>query len=485
MAQEEHASDRAFRSDEDLETGRMRRLAPLAGLTARTVGEAAALAARGKLEGNGRAEFHARSAERYAELFGRSKGALMKAAQMFSFVALRLPVPIELQSIYQTAFARLRTEAPPMAPELAREVLEAELGERIEAFSEFDYRPFAAASIGQVHQARLHDGRAVAVKVQYPGAAEAIRADLKNAELLVTFLTLVVGAFFPQGQRLGLREAAREVGLHLEQELDYRLEANNQSEFAGYYRGHPFIRVPDVIGELCTERVLTQELVCGLSWNEALTAEQELRDRWAEAIHRFLYGSMYRLQRLNADPHPGNFVFHEDGGVSCLDFGNVKRFRREDAEMLLAIFRACLRNDVLGTWRASVEAGMWRSTDPVTPEEVFAYWREDNALTWGTTERFVASPGYVAKGIARRYSPVGPSAKALRYCTLPPFLTLMTRIEVGLTSLIGRLRAGSDWGSFVAEYAADAEPVTEMGKRERAFFRQRGLPHEPRPGGVR
>jgi len=231
--------------------------------------------------------------------------------------------------------------------------------------------------------------------------------------------------------------------------------------------------------------VLTQELVRGWSWKEALAAEQDLRDRWAEAIHRFLYGSMYRLQRLNADPHPGNFVFHEDGSVSCLDFGNVKRFRREPAEMLLAIFRACLRNDVLGTWRASVEAGMWRSSDPVTPEEVFAYWREDNALTWGASERFVASPDYVARGIARRYSPTGPSAKALRYCTLPPELTLLARVEVGLTSLIGRLRAGNDWGSFVAEYCTDAEPITEMGKRERAFLEQRGLAREPWSGDTR
>jgi len=444
------------------------------------------MALRGKLTGESGAEFHARTAERYAELLGRSKGALMKAGQMLSFAAIRFAVPIEVQSVYQTAFERLRTEAPPMQPGLAREVLEAELGERAErAFAEFDWRPFAAASIGQVHEATLRDGRVVAVKIQYPGVAEAIRADLENAELLATFLSLAIGAVFPAGQRLGLREAAREIGVHIEEELDYRLEASNQSEFADYYRGHPFIHVPDVVGELCTDHVLTQELVRGWSWNEALGAEQHLRDRWAEAIHRFLYGSMYRLQRLNADPHPGNFVFHEDGSVSCLDFGNVKRFRREHAEMLLAIFRACLRNDVLGTWRASVEAGVWRSSDPVTPEEVFAYWREDNALTWGTSERFVASPGYVAKGIARRYSPVGPSANALRYCTLPAELTLMARVEIGLTSLIGRLRAGNDWGSFVAEYCEDAEPVTEMGKRERAFLEQRGLAYEPWPEGAR
>jgi predicted unusual protein kinase regulating ubiquinone biosynthesis (AarF/ABC1/UbiB family) len=450
-------------------------VAPLVGLTARVVGEAALAAFRGRLADERGSEFHADAAERYAELLGRSKGALMKAGQMFSFAAIRFAIPLELQPVYQTAFERLRTEAPPMQEALAREVLEAELGGRAEdVFSQFDWKPFAAASIGQVHAATLRDGRAVAVKIQYPGVAEAIRSDLQNAELLATFLTIAIGAIFPGGQRLGLREAAQEIGIHIEEELDYRLEAGNQSEFADYYRGHPFIHVPDVIDELCTDCVLTQELVHGWSWNEALAADQHLRDKWAEAIHRFLYGSMYRLQFLNADPHPGNFIFHEDGSVSCLDFGNVKRFRRESAEMLLAIFRACLRNDVLGTWRASVEAGMWRASDPVTPEEVFAFWREDNALTWGVSERFTASPDYVAKGIARRYSPVGPSANALRYCTLPTELVLMARIEVSLTSLIGRLRAGNEWGSFVAEYCEDAAPITEMGKRERAFFEAQG-----------
>lgn len=454
--------------------GRVRRIAPLAGLTARVAGGAAVAALRGKLTGESATEFHVRAAERYAELLGRSKGALMKAGQMFSFVAVRSAVPAEFQSIYQTAFERLRSEAPPMAPELARTVIESELGEPAEnVFADFEWRPFAAASIGQVHAARLHDGREVAVKVQYPGVAEAIRADLKNAELLASFLTLTIGGLFPRGQRLGLREAARELATRIEEELDYRLEADNQSEFAEHYRGHPFIHVPEVIEELSTGRVLTQELVRGWSWEEALAAKQGLRDQWAEAIHRFLYGSMYRLHRLNTDPHPGNFVFHENGTVSFLDFGNVKRFRRESLEMLLAIFQACLRNDVLGTWMASVEAGVWRSSDPVTPEEVFAYWHDDNALFWAS-ERFIATPDYVARGIERRYSPIGPSANALRYCTMPPELTLLIRVEIALTSLIGRLRAGNLWGSFAAEYCEDAEPLTTMGKRERDFFERRG-----------
>jgi predicted unusual protein kinase regulating ubiquinone biosynthesis (AarF/ABC1/UbiB family) len=431
------------------------------------------MALRGRLTGESSAEFHIRTAERYAELLGHSKGALMKVGQILSFAALGPAVPREFQSIYQTAFAGLRSEAPPMAPELARMVLEAELGDLVEpAFVEFHAEPFAAASIGQVHAARLRDGRAVAVKIQYPGVADAIRADLKNAELLATLMTLAVGGLFPRGLKLDLRGVAAEIGAHIEEELDYQLEAGNQAEFAEHYRGHPFIRVPEVVGELCTGRVLTQELVRGLCWSEALAADQSLRDQWAESIHRFVYRSYYRLGLFNADPHPGNYVFHEDGSVSFLDFGSVKRLRRDRIEMLVAIYREGLRGDVQGTWRASVEAGMWRSTDPVTPEEVFAYWREDNPLVWAQ-RRFVADPDCVGKGFQRRFSPTGPSANALRYCTMPPDYALLARAEIGAMSVIAQLRAGNNWRSLAAEYCEGAPPVTAMGKRERAFLKER------------
>jgi predicted unusual protein kinase regulating ubiquinone biosynthesis (AarF/ABC1/UbiB family) len=451
----------------------VRRLAPLAGLTARAAGEVTLMALRGKLAGQSATEFHARTAERYAELLGHSKGALMKVGQMLSFGAVRWAVPPEFQPVYQAALARLCSEAPPMPPELARAVLREQLSKRgVRAFAEFDYKPLAAASIGQVHAARLRDGRAVAVKLQYPGVAEAVRADLKNAELLATLLSLAVGGLFPRGASLDFRGTAREIGARIEEELDYRIEASNQAEFAEHYRGHPFIHVPEVIGELCTDRVLTQELAQGFSWGEALTADQDLRDRWAEVIHRFTYGSHCRMHMFNADPHPGNYVFHEDGSVSFLDFGSVKRMCSEQVEMIITIYRECLRGDVLGTWRASVEAGMWRSSDPVTPEEVFAYWREDNVLVWAQ-QRFVATAEDVAKGIERRFSPAGPSANALRYCTLPPEYTFLARVEIGLASVIACLRAGNDWRSFVAEYCESAAPLTEIGRRERAFFEQR------------
>ncbi len=456
-----------------LSAGRLRRAVPLIGLTTRTAGEAAVTAMRSKLTGESNTEFHLRTAERYAELLGRSKGALMKVGQMLSFMAVSPGVPGEFRSIYQTALAHLRSDAPAMSPESARVTLERELGPRLERdFAEFEWEPFAAASIGQVHAARLRDGRAVAVKIQYPGVAEAICADLKNAELLASLLTLAIGGLSPRGLSLDFRALAGEVGSRIEEELDYRVEASNQSEFAESYRGHPFIHVPGVIGELSTRCVLTQELVRGCSWDEALAADQGLRDQWAEAIHRFVYGSYYRRSTFNADPHPGNYLFHADGSVSFLDFGCVKRMRRERVEMIVAIYRECMRGDVLGTWRASVESGMWRSSDPVTPEEVFAYWREDNALVWAQ-QHCIVSHDDVGRGIERRFSPRGPSANVLRYCTMPSDYALLARAEIGLASLIAQLRAGNNWGSIAAEYCEGTPPLTRMGLRERAFLDRR------------
>jgi hypothetical protein len=136
---------------------------------------------------------------------------------------------------------------------------------------------------------------------------------------------------------------------------------------------------------------------------------------------------------------------------------------------MFAIGRACLRNDVLGVWHASVEGGFWRSSDPVTPEEVFAYWRGAWRLWWAP-QPFTVTPEHVAKSMERRLSPTGPSANALRYCTASPEYTVMGRIEMGQAFLVSQLRASNYWGSMAAEYFEGAAPVTAMGKLEHDFF---------------
>lgn len=457
------------RREIDIPQGRVRRTAPIAALTARTAGEAVVVALRRKATGREDPDFHLRSAERYAQLLGRSRGALMKAGQMLSFAAIGPAVPSEFQAAYQTALSRLRADVPAMPEELVRPVLEQDLGHPAEdAFATFDWTPLAAASIGQVHAAQLHDGRRVAVKIQYPGVAAAITDDLRNTELLATFMRLLTG-LSPRGMGVDVRGVADEIAERIQEELDYRIEAAYQTEFAGYYAGHPFIRVPSVISELSSERVLTQDLAEGRPWDEALEADQELRDRWGEAICRFVYGAQSRYCVFHADPHPGNYLFSDDGSVTFLDFGCVKRVRRELRDQVYAILRASHAGDEPGTWRACIAAGFFAADGPVTQREAYEYWHDNDQMYWGQ-QPFTVTPEYAAAAIERRYSPTGPSAHAYRHIVAPGELATLARLYIGVVSLLGSLRATNDWKSMLAESTWDAEPTTALGRQEAAFL---------------
>src|SRR5271167_1210473 len=277
-------------NENPLPRGRIRRTMPLAGFTARAAGGRMVAGLREKSGNAGAVErFHERTAERYAELLGHSKGVLMKAGQIFSMVDTGSIGNGEFAP-YQRALARLQADAPPMHPQLAKEVLRDDLGQPAEVlFAEFCDEPVAAASIGQVHRAVLHDGRPVAVKIQYPRAAEAIRDDLANTELLATFFRFVSassGIAMPD-----LRQATREIADRISEEIDYRHEAANMTAFSELYRDHPFVRVPEVIWEASGGRVLTMTYLDGLDWAAAQHADQELKNTWAEVIWRFSIGS--------------------------------------------------------------------------------------------------------------------------------------------------------------------------------------------------
>jgi predicted unusual protein kinase regulating ubiquinone biosynthesis (AarF/ABC1/UbiB family) len=471
-------ADDGWAYSDKIPSGRLRRVSSLAGLTARATSELVGARLRSKLTGADDPELHARTAERYAELLGRSKGALMKAGQMLSFVTLAPLNSTGGRSIYQTALERLCSDAPPMSPELARATLEDELGGPAErTFAAIDWKPLAAASIGQVHAGRLRDGRAVAVKIQYPGAANAIRADLKNVELLATFLSLASAAI---SMKFDLRAASREMSRRITEELDYRREATSQAQFAMHYRGHPFIRVPEIIEELCTDRVLTQELATGRDWNEALQSPQKLRDEWGEAIYRFTYGSFTRFGLIHADPHPGNYLFHDGGGVSFLDFGCVKRFSPTQVKWCGEAFRAAYRdNDPLGTWQAGINAGLWWDSESVTPEEVFLVWREMRAYL--CEERPTTLTFDHVANVIDYCSPDGPAANLIRNITGSTDYIVMPRIEAGMLSLLAGLRATTNWGAITDEwFDPEGPPLTAMGERERAFLGEARAAHRHR-----
>src|SRR6266550_2389641 len=260
--------------------------------------------------------FAIRTAEDVAAVLGNMKGAIMKAGQMISFIADGLPPEA------QAALATLQADVPPMAPSLAEGMVRAELGaDPDKLFLDWSPVPVAAASIGQVHRAVMPDGRLVAVKVQYPGVDKAIKSDLDNAEMLYgLFASFAL-------KNMDVKGLVDELRARMGDELDYRLEARCQAEFAARYRGHPFIHVPDVVFERSAQRVITSEWVDGLTWAQfEEQASDADKQRASEILFRFAEGSIWHHRVFNGDPHPGNYRFRLGGPVTFLDFGLVKKW---------------------------------------------------------------------------------------------------------------------------------------------------------------
>jgi predicted unusual protein kinase regulating ubiquinone biosynthesis (AarF/ABC1/UbiB family) len=452
--------------------GRVARTAPLVGLAGRTAGETvvASLRLRARDRAEGRAAAHARAAERYAERLGRSKGVLMKAGQLLSFVSFGPMVGEEYQSVYQAALTRLQDDAPPMPPELAERTIEAELGAPPgELFAEFTPTPLAAASIGQVHAARLRDGRRVAVKVQYPGVEEAIRADLANTELLATFFRLARG-MMPRPVQLDVRGMAREVAERIGEEIDYRTEAAHQREFADYYRGHPFIRIPEVVPELSTRRVLTTELADGLRFADALKEDQRLKDLWGETVFRFSVGGLRTLRLFNGDPHPGNYLFHRDGTVTFLDFGCVRRFTAEQMDMIVASVRAAVAGDAEALTAAFRASGFLNGAEVPEPAELLAYMRESLRASVAP-QPFTFTREYAARVVEAEYAVNGEFREVIRKMTPPPHFLFLSRIDLGVTAILGELNATGPWEAIRQEWDEAGPPATPYGEQDRAFRR--------------
>ncbi|WP_347222410.1 ABC1 kinase family protein, partial [Mycolicibacterium poriferae] len=275
---------------------------------------------------------------------------------------------------YQKAMSRLQADAPPMHPALVHEVLEGELDSAVQHFAEFTEEPMAAASIGQVHRAVLRDGRRVAVKIQYPGVAQAIRDDLANAELLATFLRFLAAS--TSGVKRDVKSVAREVASRISEEVDYRHEAATIAAFSELYRDHPFIRVPEVIAEMSTNRVLTMTYLDGMDWAAAQQADQDLRNVWAETILRFAYGSFRHANLMHADPHPGNYRFNTDGTVGFVDFGCVKVLPELQRWRQVAMNRALQEGRKQDLRDIMVLAGYLTADSDLTADELYQWQSE-------------------------------------------------------------------------------------------------------------
>ncbi|MCU1624552.1 MAG: hypothetical protein JWL79_3397, partial [Frankiales bacterium] len=262
------------------------------------------------------AELQARTAEQLFQVLGQLKGGAMKFGQALSVFEAALPE--EVVAPYRAALTKLQEAAPPMPAATVHAVLAGDLGpDWRDRFLEFSDKPAAAASIGQVHKAVWHDGRQVAVKIQYPGAGKALLGDLKQLSRLARMFSR-----FSPG--LDIKPLLKELEERVAEELDYRLEAESQEQFAVAYDGDPEIRIPHVIDG--ADRVLVTEWIDGTPLSVIIReGSPEDRDRAARQLATFLFSGPVLAGLLHADPHPGNFRLLPDGRLGVIDFGAVNR----------------------------------------------------------------------------------------------------------------------------------------------------------------
>jgi predicted unusual protein kinase regulating ubiquinone biosynthesis (AarF/ABC1/UbiB family) len=454
----------------DLPTGRVRRAAKVGrlagGQAARGYATKAANLTRDEqARQDAAARRQMEAAEQIFEVLGQMKGAAMKVGQVASFIDTGA-FPPEFQERIQAKLAELRDAAPRVSFDRMRKVVEDDLGEPLdEVFAEFGEEAVAAASIGQVYRARLHDGRDVAVKVQYPGVAKAVRADLQNLGLIMRVAKRIAPGMDAKAMTAEIRE-------RLTDELDYEHEAQQHRAFARSWRGHPFIYVPAVVTDLSTEHVLVSEWVDGIGFEEVKELDRATRDRFGEIIFRFFFGSLYRNGHFSGDPHPGNYRLMDDGRVAFIDFGMTKRVERDDIEAEVGALRAAMEGDAVELHRRLAEMGFFDPDDEkVTPERVFDHFHDVTA--WYIEDREVTiDRALVAQTLIDFGDPRSRHWQLMRRETMPPQAMLARRMEALTLGVLGQLEATANWHRIAREWLFGDPPSTELGELEQPFHQR-------------
>jgi predicted unusual protein kinase regulating ubiquinone biosynthesis (AarF/ABC1/UbiB family) len=403
-------------------------------------------------------QFTIRTSEDVARELGNMKGALMKFGQLLSFIMEALPDEA------QKALATLQSDAKPMSPALAAKMVTDELGQPPERiFLDWQVTPIAAASVGQVHRAVTRDGRDVAVKVQYPGVADSIEADLDNAEAFYRLGT----AFVLKG--LDAKGLVDELRNRMRDELDYELEAASQTEFRHHFAGHPFISIPAIDPATSTKRVLTSEWVEGLAWAEfESTAAPEARHRAGESIWRFAQYAVHRIGAFNGDPHPGNYRFNLDGDVTFLDFGLVKRWSPGEWHQLAPSLDAIVvHRDPERLISVMEDIGFLRAGHGLPAQQVYDY--VSTPYTPYLTDTFTFTREFVRDAMSTVIDVKGPHADVIENLNMPPSFVILDRVVWGVSAILGKLEVTAPWRSMLLEYRDGGDPATPLGEQEREW----------------
>jgi predicted unusual protein kinase regulating ubiquinone biosynthesis (AarF/ABC1/UbiB family) len=387
------------------------------------------------------------TARRAAEVLGTLRGLAAKVGQMASYVDG--VIPEAHKEAYETSMKVLRASAPTSAPHEIRALVEEDLKAPIEKlFASWDDTPLASASIGQVHRAVLFDGREVAVKVQHPGIASAVKSDLANAGILESF----AGAL--GGRRFDTKAMLDVIRKRFEEELDYELEAKNLEHFARVHEGDPTVRIPTLIEASSSRRVLTTGLVRGLDFDEACAASESERRAWAETMWRFVFKGNLVGGKFNADPHPGNYIFHDGGAVTFLDYGCVQDIEPDKLRMANVMHAAALDGDEpLFRVRVSKLVDAKPGKHQTMAQD---YTRACFAPLFDSPYRVTRA---YAASLVTEMTEMGKIARkidASEFFTMPADMVFINRLQFGFYSVLARLDVAVDYAAVERSFLVRA-----------------------------
>jgi len=399
------------------------------------------------------------------------RGAAMKVGQMISMVEFD-GLPEDERDELQRSLAALRDDVPPVPFADLEKLMRQEFGGPLPlVFRDFDERAFAAASIGQVHRATTVDGDDVAVKIQYPGVAEAVETDLRNAMLLLPLVKRLAPG-------LDARALAAEMRERIGEELDYELEAQNQRRIERLMRGHPFVRVPRIHTSLSTRRVMVSEYVEGERFEAVRRADEGQRDSYGEIVFRLYFGLLYRDRIALGDPHPGNYLLCPDGRVCFMDFGLLRDVDAARVAGERAIAVAARDRDAEALKAALLAGGYLPAGRAEAVDADFALSLMRMAIKWYAVPGERRFSPQDARGGRDRERPDSEQRAAMRMqvnqFTLPPESILIRRMHAIVAVVLGQLRAGADWGAIAGEYLHGERPATPLGQAEADFFARNG-----------